>query len=56
MQQGDTKKGAERPRDQIEALAHRIRKLCPDHRDPHRFHEEKSEIAHELAKLSRRFA
>lgn len=39
---------------EIAAIIQRIRHLVPDHRDPHRFHEEKSEIAHELAKLSRR--
>lgn len=33
------------PREQITYLAHRVRRLCPDHRNPHRFHEEKSEIA-----------
>lgn len=43
-----------RTRDQLENLARRIRRLAPDHRDPHRFHEEKSEIAHELAQLARR--
>jgi hypothetical protein len=37
-------------------LARRIERLRPDHRDPHRFHEEKSEIAHELTKLARRVA
>lgn len=36
------------PREQITYLAHRVRRLCPDHRNPHRFHEEKSEIVHEL--------
>lgn len=45
-----------RAADQIEDLVHRIRRLCPDHRDPHRFHEEKSEIAHELAQLAQRVA
>lgn len=40
------------PRDQLANLAYRIRRLCPDHRDPHRFHEEKSEIAHELGRLA----
>jgi len=43
-------------RDTLETLASRIHRLCPDHRDPHRFHEEKSEIAHELKMISRRFA
>lgn len=38
--------------DQLSDLAYRIRRLCPDHRDPHRFHEEKSEIAHDLRTLA----
>ena len=42
-----------RPSEQIADLVQRIRRLVPDHRDPHRFHEEKSEIAHELTKLAR---
>lgn len=33
-------------------LADRLRRLCPDHRDPERFHVEKSEIEHELRKLA----
>lgn len=37
----------------ISDLASRIRRLGPDHRDPHRFHEEKSEIAHEMNKLAK---
>lgn len=47
--------GEARPvkRAQIEELADRVRRLCPDHRDPHRFHEEKSEIAHDLRQLAR---
>ncbi len=48
--------GAEKVRDQIADLAYRIRRLCPDHRYPHRFHEEKSEIAYELSKLARKVA
>ena len=47
---------AKKTSEQIADLVRRIRKLCPDHRDPHRFHEEKSEIAHELAKLARKVA
>ncbi|WP_164726954.1 hypothetical protein [Shimia sediminis] len=39
--------------DEIAALVHRVRRLSPGHRDPHRFHEEKSEIAHDLAELAR---
>lgn len=42
--------------DQINELVHRIQCLCPDHRNPHRFHEEKSEIAYELAELAHRVA
>lgn len=38
----------------IEVLVRRVERLCPDHRDPHRFHEEKSEIAHELSEIARR--
>ena len=45
---------AKKPSEQIAELVCRIRKLCPDHRDPHRFHEEKSEIVHELSKLARK--
>lgn len=45
---------AEKPNTQIADLVRRIRSLCPDHRDPHRFHEEKSEIAHELSKLAKK--
>jgi hypothetical protein len=41
-------------RAEISELAYRVRILCPDHRDPHRFHEEKSEISYELTKLARR--
>lgn len=37
----------------VEDLAHRVSRLGPDRRDPHRFHEEKSEIAHQLRELSR---
>lgn len=39
---------------EIAELVDRIRLLCPDHRDPHRFHEEKSEIAYELTELAER--
>lgn len=34
-------------------LADRVRRLCPDHRDPERFHIEKSEIEHELRRIAR---
>ena len=43
-----------RPSEQITDLVKRIRRLAPDHRDPHKFHEEKSEIAYELSKLARK--
>lgn len=49
-------KRAEKPSEQLAELVRRIRRLCPDHRHPHRFHEEKSEIAHELSKLARKVA
>ena len=55
MQRNEARK-AKRPNEQITDLVQRIRRLCPDHRDPHRFHEEKSEIAFELTKLARRVA
>lgn len=42
------------PGEMLHELVVRVRRLCPDHRNPHRFHEEKSEIAHELVKLARR--
>ena len=45
-----------RPSEQLAQLVQRVRRLCPDHRDPHRFHEEKSEIAHELSVLARKVA
>ena len=35
------------------ALATRVRRLCPDHRDPERFHLEKDEIERELRRLAR---
>jgi hypothetical protein len=34
-------------------LAHRVDRLCPSHRDPERFHEDKSDIAHALRRLAR---
>lgn len=37
---------------QLDDLIRRIRRLGPDHRDPERFHIEKSEIAHELRRLT----
>lgn len=38
---------------EIEALAHRVRRLSVSHRDPERFHIDKSEIAHALHCLAR---
>lgn len=39
--------------DTLAALAQRVVRLCPDHRNPERFHEDKSEIAAELRRLAR---
>lgn len=39
-------------RDQLKALALRVNRLRPDHRDPELFHLEKNDIAHELARLA----
>lgn len=38
----------------IGELADRLRRLRPDHRDPERFHIEKSEIEHELRRIAGR--
>ncbi len=38
---------------EISKLVDRIHRLGPDHRNPHRFHEEKSEIAYDLSELAR---
>lgn len=38
--------------EQLEALAHRVDRLRPSHRDPERFHVEKSEVAHALRRLA----
>lgn len=40
-------------RSEIEDLAQRVRRLTVSHRDPERFHIDKSEIAHELHCLAR---
>ncbi len=37
----------------LEALADRVSRLSPSHRDPHRFHEDKSEVVAELRRLAR---
>lgn len=39
--------------DEIAALARRVRRLSVSHRHPERFHEEKSEIEHQLHCLAR---
>jgi hypothetical protein len=39
--------------DEIAALARRVRRLTVSHRHPERFHEEKSEIEHQLHCLAR---
>ena len=36
----------------LDALANRVRRLRPDHRDPERFHIEKSEIEHHLRQIA----
>jgi hypothetical protein len=36
-------------------MAERVRRLSPSHRDPERFHEEKSELAAELRRLARQW-
>lgn len=37
---------------QLRDLAQRVARLCPSHRNPEEFHEAKSEIEHELRRLS----
>ena len=39
-------------RDELQDLAHRVRRLVPDHRRPEQFFEEKDEIAHRLQALA----
>lgn len=39
--------------DALDNLAYRVSYLRPDYRNPERFHEEKSEIEHELRSLHR---
>lgn len=36
----------------LDEIADRLQRLSPCHRDPHRFHEQKSELVHELRKLA----
>jgi hypothetical protein len=38
---------------ELAELAARVRRLVPSHRDPERFHLEKSEIEHALRRLAR---
>lgn len=38
---------------ELAGLAHRVRQLTVSHRDPERFHADKSEIEHELRQLAR---
>lgn len=38
---------------EIEEIAERVRRLLPSHRDPERFHVEKSEIEADLRRLAR---
>jgi len=37
----------------LDRLAHAVRCLSPSHRDPERFHVDKSEIERELRRLAR---
>lgn len=37
----------------LRVLAHRVRRLCPHHRDPERFHMDKDEVARALLRLAR---
>ena len=37
----------------LKLLADRVDRNVPSHGDPHRFHEEKSDIAHELRTMAR---
>lgn len=52
MQRSNRRK-AQRPSEQIAELVQRISRLCPDHRNPHRFHEEKSEITYRLSVIAK---
>ncbi len=40
--------------DEINELGRRVHRLCPSHRNPGHFHEEKSEIANELTRIADR--
>jgi hypothetical protein len=39
---------------ELQVLARRVERLCPSHRSPERFHEDKSEIAHALRVIAGR--
>lgn len=41
---------------ELELIARRVRCLCPDRRDPERFHLDKSEIIAALRRLAREIA
>ena len=36
----------------LQDIADRLARLAPCHRDPHKFHEDKSQLVHELRKLA----
>jgi hypothetical protein len=36
----------------LSEIADRLQRLSPSHRDPHYFHEEKSELVHALRRLA----
>lgn len=40
--------------DTLRLIADKVRRLSPSHRDPERFHEDKSEIERDLRRLARR--
>lgn len=40
----------------LTALADKVRRLSPHHRDPERFHEDKSEIERDLRRLAKAVA
>lgn len=41
------------PAEAIRSLAAKVARLAPDHRDPERFHIDKSEVVAELRRLAR---
>ena len=42
-----------RPDQRLADLAHKVARLAPSHRDPERYHADKSEIVAELRRLAR---